>query len=148
LTIHKNTQIITFGNNVITKKPEIMMNDYFKSYLQYKVLDHRFSSVLPGGGNTIDAMLKGFESKVLTDVNGNQVEEIYINEALQLQNVCAKLTLPLVRRMESIIDVLSMSKREFIEIAIITALEESERIMVENDVQIPVYESQKEGESE
>jgi hypothetical protein len=41
-----------------------------------------------------------------------------------------------------------MSKREFIEIAIISALEESEQIMTENDVQIPDYDSHSKGDTE
>jgi hypothetical protein len=114
------------------------MNDYFKSYLQYKTLEHRFRT--PFDGNTIDELLRGFETKAFTDENGDQVEETVINERLKLQNVCAKMPVQLVRRLEATLEVLSMSKREFIELAIITAIEEAERIFAENGVAIPEYD--------
>lgn len=118
------------------------MNDHFKAYVQFKALSHRFSSPLPGGGHTIDHILDAFESEALKSKNGKRVDDLVINESLSLQNVCAKLSVPLVRRMEADIEVLSMSKREFIELAVISALDECERIMAENEVSIPEYPSQ------
>lgn len=44
------------------------------------------------------------------------------------KNVCAHLSLPLVERMEKVLGVLDMSKREFIESAIIEALDRYDSI--------------------
>lgn len=116
------------------------MNEHFKSYLLYKTLAHKFTP--PYGGNTLDALLAGFESKVITDKDGKPFEETVINESLRLQNVCAKISIPLVRRMESRLEILSMSKREFIELAIISALETAEQMMVENGIDLPLYDQE------
>lgn len=48
---------------------------------------------------------------------------------LKLKNVCAQLQEPLVNRLESTLSILSMSKREFLELAIIEALDKSDLIM-------------------
>jgi hypothetical protein len=124
-----------------------MMNNHFKSYLQYKALAHRFSNPLLNG-DFLDSAIETFPEQLTTDKNGATVTQVDINENVRLQNVCAKIALNLVRRMEANLEVLGMSKREFIEIAIISALEESEQIMTENDVQIPDYDSHSKGDTE
>lgn len=58
------------------------------------------------------------------------------NPALQAvtKNVCAHLSVGLVERLESALGVLEMSKREFIEIAIIDALDRFDTIASQYDI--------------
>jgi hypothetical protein len=51
----------------------------------------------------------------------------------EIKNVCAKLHVNLVSRLDNVINNLDMSKREFIEIALIEALDKAEAIF--NDVE-------------
>lgn len=51
----------------------------------------------------------------------------------EIKNVCAKLHIGLVSRLDNVIGALDMSKREFIEIALIEALDKAEAIL--NDVE-------------
>lgn len=53
---------------------------------------------------------------------------------LQLKNVCAKLSVQLSDRIDNTCNILEISKRRFIEAAIINALEESDRINAELDI--------------
>lgn len=50
-------------------------------------------------------------------------------EQLPGKQVCTTLSHPLVERLESVLDVLEMSKRQFIELAILSALDEAEHIL-------------------
>lgn len=49
-------------------------------------------------------------------------------EIPEIKNVCAKLHISLVERLENVVNNLNMSKREFIEIALIEALDKAEAI--------------------
>ena len=60
----------------------------------------------------------------------------------ELKNVCAKLHINLVKRLDDVINNLDMSKREFIEIALIEALDKAESII--NDVE-PFQDHQVDG---
>lgn len=52
----------------------------------------------------------------------------------KFKNVCAMISQPLTERLEHTLDILDMSKREFLEGAIIDALDKAELIMQENGV--------------
>lgn len=109
------------------------MNQYHKDYLKFKTLAHRFESpaelsVEQGISLFTDFLRKPDD----TDFTSEEIEHL-----LQLQNVCAKIPVHLVKQLEATIEVISMSKREFIEIAIISAIEETHRIFAENSVAIP-----------
>jgi len=84
----------------------------FNQFIQYKALSFKFdnSSML------IDA--------VIEDDKENR---------LPLKNVCAKLHVSLVKRLDNRLNALSISKREFIEYAIIEALDKTDEIMEEVD---------------
>lgn len=49
----------------------------------------------------------------------------------KFKNVCAMLSEPLVNRLESTLGILSISKREFIEMALIEALDKADKVMDE-----------------
>lgn len=117
------------------------MNQQLRSYLQYKALSHRFSAGFAEPyENSIDNLLDLFQRAKGSDQD--------VVETLQLQNVCAKMPFQLVSRLESNLEILSMSKREFIEIAIISALDEVGRIFAEIGIPIPGNDGSVEGVSE
>lgn len=52
----------------------------------------------------------------------------------RLKNVCAKLSVQLSDRIDNTVNILEISKRRFIEAAIIAALDEADRVMEEVDI--------------
>ena len=86
--------------------------------------------------------LTEFEQRVLNQTlkqkfsdSGKLVDMVIAQNAdiPEIKNVCAKLHISLVERLESVIANLDMSKREFIEIALIDAMNRAEAIF--NDVE-------------
>jgi hypothetical protein len=109
------------------------MNKFLRSYLQHRVLSHRFSGGLAGPrDNSTDTILRIFEATQGSDEEASG--------ALKLQNVCAKIPVYLVNRLDANLSVLSMSKREFVEVAIVAALDEVDRIYEENEMPAPQYD--------
>ena len=53
---------------------------------------------------------------------------------LKLKNVCAKLSVQLSDRIDNTVNILAISKRRFIEAAIIAALDEADRVMEEVNI--------------
>lgn len=58
----------------------------------------------------------------------------FSEEDAQVKNVCAKLHVSLVERLDNTLSLLGISKRLFIETAVITALEEFDQLAVELDI--------------
>ena len=52
-------------------------------------------------------------------------------KSLQLKNVCAKISVQLADRLDGVCGLLDISKRRFIEAAIINALDEADRVTAE-----------------
>lgn len=105
---------------------------YFKQYIQYKALDFKFATA----GNSIDQL----ESLVAGGSVGHAVDGQFVPAQtleevcpIPLRNVCAKLSVELVDRLDNALSVLSMSKRQFIEMAIIEALDEVDKVLQEVD---------------
>jgi hypothetical protein len=65
----------------------------------------------------------------------------------QTKNVCAHLSLPLVDRLENALGILDMSKRAFIESAIIDALDRYDSIASEHDIFEPYYVTDEEAKA-
>lgn len=65
----------------------------------------------------------------------------------QTKNVCAHLSLPLVDRLENALGILDMSKRAFIESAIIDALDRYDSISSEHDIFEPYYVTDEEAKA-
>ncbi|MNR08207.1 hypothetical protein D3C85_1243520 [compost metagenome] len=65
-----------------------------------------------------------------TFVPAKTLEEV---TSLKLQNVCAKLEQSLVDRLDKALGVLDMTKRDFIELALIEALNKVDAILDETD---------------
>lgn len=63
------------------------------------------------------------------------------------KNVCAHLSIQLVERLETALGILDMSKRQFIETAIIDALDRYDSIAAEHDIFEPYYVTDEEAKS-
>jgi hypothetical protein len=61
-------------------------------------------------------------------------------DTARFRNVCAKMHPDLVDRLDSVISLLGVSKRDFIEIALIDALDRSEKTLHDVDAFGPHYE--------
>jgi len=88
-------------------------NNRFNQFIQHKSLSFKFNN----SGILMDAIIE--------DDKENK---------LPIKNVCAKLHVSLVERLDTTLSTLSVSKREFIEYAIIEALDRADEIMDEVDV--------------
>ncbi len=89
--------------------------NHFDQFIQYKSLDFKYSS---SGAKLFDLIIEDSEQ----------------SEKLPLKNVCAKLHIDLVERLDNTINSLDISKRVFIEYAIIEALNRADEIMNEVDI--------------
>jgi len=89
-------------------------NNRFNQFIQHKSLAFKFDE---GGSLLLDSAIE-------QDKRGD----------LPLKNVCAKLHVSLSDRLDKTVNTLSISKREFIEYAIIEALDRTDQIMEEVDV--------------
>lgn len=80
-------------------------------------------------------------ARALTFKHGPSMNAKFIDAAIEsgevknvTKNVCAHLAIPLVDRLENALSVLDMTKREFIETAILDALDRYDAIMAEHGV--------------
>lgn len=89
----------------------------FHKLIQFKALHNIY-----GGGNVdlIDHVLKQ-----------SGPEEL---EKMKMRNVCALISMPLFDRLETMCGLLSISKREFIENALVEALDMADKIVEEEGV--------------
>lgn len=85
-----------------------MLSNQFDEYVTYRALGRKYDD----SGRILD--------KMLDDLPHNNTD---------IKNVCAKLCTPLVDRLESVVGFLDISKREFIELALIEAIQRSEAII-------------------
>lgn len=83
---------------------------------------------------TLRALTFKFNSlnESMTDIVLRQNPESEANK--YFKNVCTPLTLPVVERLEKTLSTLGMSKREFIQSAIVDALEQADQIMKDVDL--------------
>ena len=99
------------------------MTKDFDEFIQYRALAFKF-------GNTD---FEGSLDMVLDD--GNEAEK------LKIKNVCAKISIQLADELEETCAVLRISKRKFIELAIIEALVRCDSIVKEFDIYAPYTKS-------
>lgn len=106
---------------------------YFNQFIQYRALKFKFSSM---GSLTISDIERMVENGSLgKEVDGVFVPHQSIEEAcpIPLRNVCAKLSVDLVERLDKTLDILEISKREFIEMALIEALSRVDQELLDID---------------
>jgi len=90
-----------------------MSNCYFDQLIQYRALDFKFTLAN-------------------TDLTEHVLEKT--NQRAGTKQVCAFLPVELVERMEKVLSPLQMNKRQFIEAAVMHALDRAESIMHEVDM--------------
>ena len=87
----------------------------FKKLIQFKALKHIY-------GET------DFFDDVVKDARPEELEK------MKMRNVCALISVPLFDRLETMCDLLSISKSQFIELALVDALEMANKIVEEEGV--------------
>jgi len=95
-----------------------MPKSYFEQYVEYRLMDFKFSTI-------------GQDSH---GINNVIEQHIHSEDNPHLKQVCAKLPVPLVEKLDSVINQLDISKRKFIQLALIEAIEKVETL--ERDIDI------------
>lgn len=116
--------------HVITQRGNLMT--HFEQFIQYRALSFKFKSA----GMSLGAFERLLATKSIgTNQDGTFVPTESLEEALpfKLQNVCAKLAQPLVDRLDEALGVLDMTKRDFIELALIEALDKVDQVLKDTD---------------
>lgn len=98
----------------------------YHQFIEYKALTYKWA------GKGIDQM-DNLTGKFVGDGKGG-LRPATLDDFMETQNVCAKLPMPLVQRMETACSILGISKRVLVEIAINEALEGIEEIFDQIDV--------------
>ncbi len=100
-----------------------IMKDSNEQFLQYRLLAFKF-------GGQVSQQL----GDVLESAERGQEPTNYKEILSELRNVCAKLPVSLVDRLDETLHMLALTKRDFIELAIIDALDKVDRLEKEIDV--------------
>lgn len=120
-----STTIIQNGTNLMK---------HFDQYIQFRALKFKFSAL---GSMTLDDMERMIESGALlkSDDDGKTVRPTSLEEIspIPLRNVCAKLSVQLVERLDNALGILDISKRQFIELALIEALDKVDQVLEDVD---------------
>lgn len=106
---------------------------HFDQFIQYRALKFKFTSM---GSMTLDDLERMAENGAV----GNLVDGVFVPvstleeaSSIPVRNVCAKLSVPLVERLDQALSVLEISKRQFIELAIIEALNKVDQVLADVD---------------
>ena len=116
--------------NVITQRENLMTR--FEQFIQYRALSFKFKS----SGVSLGVFEQMLANKSIgTNQDGTFVPAESLEEVLsfKVQNVCAKLAQPLVDRLDEALSVLGMTKRDFIELALIEALDKVDQVLKDTD---------------
>lgn len=120
-----STTIIQNGTNLMK---------HFDQYIQFRALKFKFSAL---GSMTLDDMERMIEAGSLlkSDDDGKTVRPTSLEEIspIPLRNVCAKLSVQLVERLDNALGILDISKRQFIELALIEALDKVDQVLEDVD---------------
>jgi hypothetical protein len=102
---------------------------HFEQFIQHRALSFKFNSM---GTLTMCQIERMVENGSIRKEDGSlcTLEDVV---PLKLQNVCAKLEQTLVDRLDNALSVLDMTKRDFIELALIEALNKVDAILDETD---------------
>ena len=107
---------------------------HFDQFIKYRALRFKFDSL---GSSTLGDVESHIESgSLLKSDDGQTVRRTSLEEAfpqLRIKNVCAKLSGDLVDRLDNSLSILGMSKRDFIEMALVEALDRVDRELADID---------------
>lgn len=108
--------------------------NHFDQYIQFRALKFKFSAL---GSVTLDDMERMVEngSILKSDDDGKTVRRTTLEEIspIPLRNVCAKLSVQLVERLDNALGILDISKRQFIELALIEAMDKVDKVLEDID---------------
>jgi hypothetical protein len=107
---------------------EILMT-HFEQFIQYRALSFKFST----GGVSLGQIERSIDSGAIRKADGTPATGLEDILPFKVQNVCAKLAQPLVDRLDNALSVLSMTKRDFIELALIEALDKVDQVLEQTD---------------
>lgn len=94
----------------------------FDQYMQHKVLSFKYSVT-----NSPDSVI----GAVTVDDGQGGSRPAKIEDLFEVKNVCAKIPVTIAERLDNTLGVLEMSKREFIELALIEAMNRVDEIIEE-----------------
>ena len=97
---------------------------HFDQFIKYRALRFKFDSLGSSTLGDAEGMIE--RGSMLVSDDGQTVRRTSLEEAfpqLRIKNVCAKLSGDLVDRLDNSLGILGMSKRDFIEMALIEALD-------------------------
>lgn len=107
---------------------------HFDQFIKYRALRFKFDSL---GSSTLSDVESHIESgSLLKSDDGQTVRRTSLEEAfpqLRIKNVCAKLSGDLVDRLDNSLSILGMSKRDFIEMALVEALDRVDQELADID---------------
>lgn len=122
---------------------------HFDQFIKYRALRFKFGSL---GSSTLGDVESHIESgSLLKSDDGQTVRRTSLEEAfpqLRIKNVCAKLSGDLVDRLDNSLGILGMSKRDFIEMALVEALDRVDQELHEIDAFEFIEAKQKADEEE
>lgn len=122
---------------------------HFDQFIKYRALRFKFDSL---GSATLGDLESHIESgSLLKSDDGQTVRRTSLEEAfpqLRIKNVCAKLSGDLVDRLDNSLSILGMSKRDFIEMALVEALDRVDQELADIDAFEFIESRQKADEGE
>lgn len=92
-----------------------MTSSNFDEYITFKALGRKYDD----SGKLIDRLLQDVPDGCQPPIEGYG----------EIKNMCAKVPSALVDRLDNVSDFLDISKREFIEIAVVAAIQRAEQII-------------------
>lgn len=104
---------------------------YFDQFIKYRALKFKFESMGTLSISDIERMVEN--GSVLRIDDDGKTFPFTLEEAIPVRNVCAKLSVDLVDRLDKTLSVLDISKREFIEMALVEALNQVDIQLAEVD---------------
>lgn len=131
LTLPDSKAMLPLDKYVITQRGYLMT--HFEQFIQYRALSFKFKSTGSSSLGQMERLLAG--GSIGTNQDGTFVPATSLEEVLpfKVQNVCAKLAQPLVDRLDEALGVLGMTKRDFIELALIDALDKVDQVLVDTN---------------
>lgn len=97
---------------------------HFDQFIKYRALRFKFDSLGSSTLGDVESLMEA--GSLLKTDDGQTVRSTTLEEQfpqLRIKNVCAKLSGDLVDRLDNSLGILGMSKRDFIEMALIEALD-------------------------
>jgi flavin-binding protein dodecin len=122
---------------------------HFDQFIKYRALRFKFDSLGSSTLGDVESLMEA-GSMLKTD-DGQTVTRTSLEEAfpqLRIKNVCAKLSGDLVDRLDNSLGILGMSKRDFIEMALIEALDRVDQELHDIDAFEFIEAQQKASEGE